>query len=179
MKKLIFVFCAALLLNSVTAQTGSKELYGMFKDMPASMSNDDLIATITKTNLLDPAYASMLSTAYSPGTGQEYYTIGKYVSGKVIHLFYGSVNWYDKANNDYAMNIVCSTFNIKTGEMPRGGLQNYLGMVGQDALKRETTILIEGDKIMFTMKSTDKDNKVEVEKQTYKLAGYLEFVSRE
>jgi len=179
MKK-IFVLCwflgSWILMN---AQTGSKELYGMFKDMPTSMTNDDLRATITKANLLDPAYASQLSAAYSPELGQEYYTIGKYVSGKVVHLFFGSVQWFDKAKDDYSMQIACSTFNMKNGEMPRGGLQNYLGMVGQDALKRETTILIEGDKIMFTMKSTDKENKVEVEKQTYKLAGYLEFVSRE
>ncbi len=173
---LCFVLCSGIILN---AQTGSKELYGMFKDMPASMSNDDLKAIITKTNLLDPAYASTLTTAYSPETGQEIYTIGKFVSGKVIHLFYGQVSWYDKKTNDYSMNIACSTFNIKTGEMPRGGLQNYLGMVGQDALKRESTILIEGDKIIFTMTSTDSNNKVEVEKQTYKLAGYLEFVSRD
>lgn len=178
MKKIILSISFLLLMGGLTAQTGSKELYGMFRDMPASMNNDDLKAIVTKSNLIDPSFSTQLTSAFVPGS-QEIYSIGKVEVGKVVHLFYGVVSWYDKATNDYSMNVACSSFNIKSGEMPRGGLQNYLCMTGQDAMKRESTIKMEGDKIIFTMTSTSKENKVEVEKVTYKLAGYLEFVGRE
>lgn len=178
MRKSLLSISLFLLSITVFAQTGSKELYGMFKEMPTSMEDKDLKAIVTKANLLDPAYSVQISSGFVPGS-EEIYTIGKVEVGKVVHLFYGVVYWNDKATNDYSMNVACSSFNIKSGEMPRGGLQNYLCMTGKDALTRSSTIKIEGDKIIFTMTSTDKENKVEVEKVTYKMAGYLEFVTRE
>jgi hypothetical protein len=177
MKKIVLMFCLLGTVAVIEAQMGSKELYAKFGAMPLSMNNENIQACINEGNLLNTALSTQLSAGFVPGS-QEIYPIGKIEVGSATHLFYGVVNWYDKSTNDYAMNVACSSFK-KNGEMPRGGLQNYLCMTGQDALKRESTIQVEGDKIIFTMTSTDKENKVEIEKVTYKLAGYLEFISRE
>jgi hypothetical protein len=177
MKKIMLMFCFLGTITLLGAQTGSKELYAKFGAMPSSMNNENIQACIKESNLLSTAFSLQLSAGFVAGS-EEIYPIGKIEVGNVFHLFYGVVNWYDKSNNDYSMNVACSTFK-KNGEMPRGGLQNYLCMTGQDALKRESTIQVDGDKIIFTMTSTSKENKVEIEKVTYKLAGFLEFVSRE
>lgn len=163
----------------LTAQTGSQALYDLFPTLPTSMTNQELTSIIKADRKLDEKSCMSLSSGYTMGGGQEYYVIGKYEVGKTVHLMYGVVNYYDKNNNDYAMNVACSSFNSKNGEMVQGGLQNYLCMTGQDALKRESNYLISGDVITFVMISTDKSNKVEKETTKYKFGKFLEFISRE
>lgn len=180
MKKIAILFlCAAC--TYINAQTASPELFDRFKgvDLPSSMSNTDLSNIITPGRKVEEKLCSQLTGAYTAGGNQEIYVIGRYESGKTVHLMYGFVSYYDKANNDYAMNVACSSYNGKTGEMVQAGLQNYLCMVGQDALRRESSYSISGDVITFVMKSTDKENKSEMETTKYKFGKFLEFISRE
>ena len=178
MKKYMFILLVMTVVNGLNAQVGSQELYDKFPTLPTSMTNDDLKAIINPSNLLSDKLSAQLASSFIPGGMNEYFVIGKYTSGKTIHLLYGAVNWYDKSANDYAMNVACSSFNAKSGEMVLAGLQNYLCMVGQDALKRESSYSVSGDLITFIMKSTDKQNNVETETTQYKFGKFLEFISR-
>ncbi len=179
MKKITLLFFAVSMYIVSTAQTGSQALYDLFPALPTSMTNQELNSIIRPDRKLEVQSCVNLSSGYVMDGGQEYYVIGKYEVGKTIHLMYGVVNYYDKANNDYSMNVACSSFNSKNGEMVQGGLQNYLCMTGQDALKRESNYLISGDVITFVMMSTDKSNNVEKETTKYKFSKFLEFISRE
>jgi hypothetical protein len=178
MKKVIKLFLGIFIALNINAQVGSKALYDLFPVLPTSMTNDDLKGIITPSKRLDDKSSSQLSSAYIPNAMSEYYIIGKYEVGKLIHLLYGAVNFYDKATNDYAMNVACSSYNTKNDEMIVAGLQNYLCMVGQDALKRESRFSVSGDIITFVMKSTDAKNNTEVETTKYKFSKFLEFISR-
>jgi hypothetical protein len=178
MKKYMFILLLMSLVNGLNAQVGSQELYDEFPALPSSMTNNDLKAIISPSTLLNDKLSAQLASSFIPGGMNEYFVIGKYSVGKTIHLLYGAVNWYDKSKNDYAMNVACSSFNSKSGEMVLGGLKNYLCMVGQDALTRESSFSVSGDLITFIMKSTDKQGNVETETTQYKFSKFLEFVSR-
>jgi len=179
MRKLGFYIVLMLFVNGLYSQSGSQALYDLFPALPTSMTNQELTSIIKPERKIEEKFCTNLTSAYTVGGGQEYFVIGKYEVGKIIHLMYGVVSYIDKTSNDYSMNIACSSFNSKNGEMVTAGLQNYLGMVGNDALKRESNYLISGEVITFVMISTDNSNKVEKETTKYKFGKYLEFISRE
>lgn len=177
MKKItLLLLCVGCL--HLNAQT-TKELYDAFKGLPFSMTNDELKAIVTPEKKVDDKLCYNLNKSYVAGS-EEYYSIGKVnFSDKVYHYFYGVVTYNDRAKNDFVMQVACSSFNISSGEMVKGGLQNYLCMVGRDALIRESSYSYAGGVITFVMKSTDQSNVTTTETVKYKAGKFLEFLSRE
>lgn len=167
-----FLF-TAIILN---AQTGSDKLYNSFPSLSSSMENSDLVRLVKSGKSLDSEFFSALSVGYLGTQDHEIYLIGKAITGKVVHLLYGIVSYRERASFDYSMNEAYSSFNSKSHKLQGAGLQNYLTMSGQDALKREGSYEYSNGMITFTLKSTDKSGKLETETNTYKFAKYLEIV---
>lgn len=176
MKNLLIATALLITTSVLNAQTGSDELYNSFPSLPSSMENSDLVRLVKSGKSLDSEFFSALSVGYLGTQDHEIYPIGKVITGKVVHLIYGIVSYRDRSTFDYSMNVACSSFNSKSHELQGAGLQNYLTMSGQDALKREGSYEYSNGMITFTLKSTDKSGKVETETNTYKFAKYLEIV---
>ncbi len=134
---------------------GSQQLYDAFPPMPSSVSNDDLIQ-IKRGNALDSELAAALNQYTIAGN---YFAIGKIETKKSVILIYGSCRELDEDKDENpAMTGVVNTFDKKTGEAVAGGLQHYLFMVGEDAMRRESSIAFDGSRIVFHMDSFDLES---------------------
>lgn len=176
MKKIALILFAQACVFVSFAQNASQALYDLFPALPAGMSNEEIVRLKDGKNPIDKSYFEVLKIN---GYNVEAFPVGKFVSGKTIHLLYANVSYYMGDKNDYLITFTMASFNQKSGEMVVAGLQHYLAMSGQDAQKRSSNYSLSGDLITFTIISTDKKGITEKETTTYKLGKYLEFVGRQ
>jgi hypothetical protein len=172
MKTLFGILLSGIITLSAAGQ-GSQALYDAFPAMPSSLSNDDL-QKVSKGVKLDNKLAVSLDEDHVSGTW--FFPIGKIETKKSVILIYG--RYHDFEGDNGLLNGVIQTFNKKTGEPIPGGLQHYVFMTGEDALRRESTVKWDGTTLSVTIVSYNRDTKEQTESEstTYKLSGdKLEF----
>lgn len=181
MKQIAITFSVLFLASGLFAQTGSKELYKLFPDLPSSMSNDDFIALLSSGSELDTVYYKQLGESIAIIAEDKIYPLGQVTSGGVIHLFYATAD-VDESSlaSTYLITTTCMSYKKSNGEVVAGGRNDYLAMTGDDALHRESSFTVNGKKIVFEITSTDKkNNSKEVKRTTYSIGKMLSFESEE
>lgn len=149
--KLIII--SILFATSVLTSTAQEvqDLFKEFPAMPASVSNNDLIALRNKKPL-DVKYNKMLNAL---DEHDRFYPVGKIETKKYVILIYGNMR-QSMIDKNPLMNGVIRTVDKKTGQTIPGGLQNYVFMSGEDAFLRKSNIKWDGTKFSVVIESFER-----------------------
>lgn len=159
---------------SVSAQKATADFFNLFASLPSSMNNQEILAIPKNTERIGAQHLTVLSNV---SFGHTYYPVGKISTGKVVHVLFADYRpGYTSDADDFLITLSMHSYHQKSGEMVTGGSVSYLAMSGWDALYRESSYLINGNEITFTLISTDKKGNKETEQSTYTFGKSLEFV---